>query len=200
MSGNAGKLYRSTMSYHTSEMLALMDSVSRATGEENVAESLHFTPTALTMIRHVMLSGGLLVTDTQLALSEIDRAMADRLGLKIRCFIDDPEVLKQAEQRRKTRAAVAVDRALALPGPKLIAVGSAPAALERLMNCCQRGEMKDVVVIAAPTGFASVVQMKERIFESGIPAIVVRGKKGGVSVLAAILNGLMEEAERQKTR
>ena len=198
MSGSADKLYRSAMSYRTSEMLTLMNSVARATGEEDVAESLHFTPTALTQIRHVMMSGGTLVTDTLLAVNEMDEALVDRLGLQVKCFIDDPEVVRQAEQRHKTRAAVAVDRALALPGFKLIAVGSAPAALERLLTRYHRGEARDVVVIAAPTGFASVVQMKERIYDSGIPAIVVRGKKGGVSVLCAILNGLMEEAAHQK--
>lgn len=186
------------MPYVTSEMTAIMQHVERALGDEGVVESIHFSPTALTMIRHVMMTGGSIITDTTLALADVDRTLADKLGVKVDCFIDDPHVVMLAEQKHTTRAEVALDYALSLPGLKLIAVGSAPTALNRLLQRFQAGHMTDVVVVAAPTGFASVVQLKERVWDSQMPAIVVRGKKGGASMTVAILNALMAESIREQ--
>ena len=189
---------KTAMPYVTSEMAAVMQHVEKVLGDKAVLEGMHFSPTALTMIRHVMMSSGTIVTDTTLAQMDIDRSMADRLGVKIACFIDDPHVLEMAEQKRTTRAEVAVDYALSLPGLKLLAVGSAPMALDRLLKRAQAEPMSDLVVLAAPTGFASVIQLKERIWDSDIPSIVVRGKKGGANVAVAIINALMNESIREQ--
>ena len=59
-------------------------------------------------------------------------------------------------------------------------VGSAPAAINRMITRRQHEPMSDVCVLAASTGFASVVQLKERLMDSDLTSIVVRGKKGGV--------------------
>ncbi len=92
---------------------------------------------------------------------------------------------------------MALDFALSQPGAKLIVGGSAPTALDRLLRRSQADALSDLVVLAAPTGFASVVQLKERIWESDLPAIVVRGKRGGTSAAVSIVNALMAEFIRQ---
>lgn len=189
---------KTAMPYVTSEMTAIMQHVARSLGDESVVESMHFSPTALTMIRHVMMTGGSIITDTTLALADVDRSLADKLGVKVDCFIDDPHVVMMAEQKRTTRAEVALDYALSLPGLKLVAVGSAPMALNQLLRRAAAEPMNEVVVLAAPTGFASVVQLKERIWDSDLASIVVRGKKGGASVVVAILNALMAESIREQ--
>jgi precorrin-8X/cobalt-precorrin-8 methylmutase len=58
--------------------------------------------------------------------------------------------------------------------------------------------MKDVVVIATPNAFTNAIQLKERIWESGIPCVVVRGKRGGNPVAGSLVNALMAQALRQK--
>lgn len=189
--------HNTAMPYVTSEMAAVMEHVKAETGDEALAQGIHFSPTALTLVRRVMMTGGTIVADTTLALSDIDKQNARRLGVSTTCFIDEPQVVALAEQRRTTRAEVALDFALSQPGTKLIAVGSAPAALDRLLRRHQAEPLGDLVVLAAPTGFASVVQLKERIWESDLPAIVVRGKRGGTSAAVAIVNALMSEFIRQ---
>jgi precorrin-8X/cobalt-precorrin-8 methylmutase len=92
-----------------------------------------------------------------------------------------------------TRAEVAVDYGLAVAGPKLMVVGSAPAAINRIITRRQHEPLSDVCVLAAPTGFASVVQMKERLMDSDLTSIIVRGKKGGVQATAALLNAILRE-------
>lgn len=98
-------------------------------------------------------------------------------GARVMCFIDEPYVVSLAEARRATRAEVAVDHALALPGPKLMVVGSAPTALHRLVQRRQSAPMTDVCVLTALSGFASAIQLKERLWESDLASIVVRGQK-----------------------
>ncbi len=186
------------MPYVTSEMAAVMQRVEQETGDQVLVQSLHFSPTALALVRRVMMSGGSVVVDTTLALNDIDQAMSDKLGLNLHCFIDDPHVVATAAQRRITRAEIAMDYALSLQGVKLLLIGSAPMALARLLKLKQQEPMCDVVVLAMPTGFASVVQLKERLWESGLPCIVVRGKKGGTQAAAALLNALMSESIREQ--
>ena len=48
-------------------------------------------------------------------------------------------------------------------------------------------------MLAAPTGFASVVQMKERLMDSDLTSIVVRGKKGGVPATVTLMNAILRE-------
>jgi len=189
--------HNTAMPYVTSEMAAIMEHVKAETGDEALAQGIHFSPTALTLVRRVMMTGGSIICDTALALSDIDKQSARRLGVSTVCYIDDPRVIALAEQRRTTRAEVALDFALSQSGAKLLVVGSAPTALDRLLRRHQSEGAGDLVALAAPTGFASVVQLKERIWESDIPAIVVRGKRGGTSAAVSIVNALMVEYIRQ---
>lgn len=189
---------KAAMPYITSEMSAIIQWIEQQLGDENAARSLHFSPTALTMVRHVMMTHGTIITDTTLVMDDLDRQMAQKLGITVKCFIDDPQIIALAEQRRSTRAEVALDYALSLDGSKLIAIGSAPMALNRLLKRYMAEPMNDVIVLAAPTGFASVLQLKERLWDSDLPSIVVRGKRGGASLTSVILNALMAESIREQ--
>ena len=106
---------------------------------------------------------------------------------------DDPQVVMLAEQRRVTRAEVAVDYGLAVPGLKLMVVGSAPAAINRLIQRRMHEPMSDVCVLAAPSGFASAVQLKERLLDSDLASIIARGKKGGIPATVTLVNAILRE-------
>jgi precorrin-8X/cobalt-precorrin-8 methylmutase len=81
-----------------------------------------------------------------------------------------------------------MERALKLPGPKLIVCGNAPSFLTPLLEC---GMTEDVAVVGTPVGFVNVVEAKEKLWLSGLPAIVAMGRRGGSNVAAAIVNALM---------
>ena len=53
--------------------------------------------------------------------------------------------------------------------------------------------MSDVCVLAACTGFASVVQLKEKLIDSDLTSIVVRGKKGGIPTTVSMVNTILRE-------
>ncbi len=188
-----GNRHGGGMPYMTQEMSAILAEIERETGDPSLSQSIYFSPTAITHIKRLIEMGGTIVTDTTLVESGIEAELMGSHGASIACFIDDPQVIALASQRRITRAEIAVDYGLALSGPKLMVVGSAPAAINRMVRRRQHEPMSDVCVLAASTGFASVVQLKERLIDSDLTSIVVRGKKGGVPVTITILNAILRE-------
>lgn len=192
---------RKTAPYISPLAEKIIKSIEEETGDQQFARSLHFSPTALTHIKRTIAAGGTIVVDTQLMESDIDSKMLEGTDAKIKCFIDDNEVVKLAELRRTTRAEIAVDIALSLQGPKLMVVGSAPSALNRILLKRKFEPLSDVCVLAAPAGFATVVQLKEKLRDSDMAYIVARGKMGGVSqttqLLNTILKAIREENEQK---
>ena len=179
--------------YITQEMSTILSEIEMETGDYALSQSIYFSPTALTHIKRLLEMGGTIITDTMLVANSIDASLMGNRGAKVISFIEDPQVIMLAEQRRVTRAEIAVDCGLALAGPKLMVVGSAPAAINRLIYRRAHEPMSDVCVLAACTGFASVVQLKEKLIDSDLTSIVVRGKKGGIPTTVSMVNTILRE-------
>ena len=91
-----------------------------------------------------------------------------------------------------------MEKAAALSVPLIFAIGNAPTALLRLDELIRAGVVIPRLVIGVPVGFVNVVQSKERIMTAGVPCIVAKGRKGGSTVAAAIINaGLYRLAEEK---
>ena len=123
-----GDRHRAGIPYVNQNVTNIIKAVGQETGDSALAQSIYFGPTALTHIRRLIEMGGTIITDTNLVANEINTSLLGNQGTRVTCFIDDPQVIMLAEQRRITRAEIAVDYGLAVPGPKLMVVGSAPAA------------------------------------------------------------------------
>ena len=190
----AGERKTLTGFYPTEEVLNLISRVEAETGDAGLRHCMHFSPGVISRIQRQMNLGLSVIADSKLVFSGIDRELCEKLPVRVECFMDDPQVVNFATQKRTTRAEIAMDRALALPGPKLLVVGSAPMALNRLLQLHAQNPLREVCIIAAATGFANIVELKERIWESGLPCIVVRGRKGGAASAIAITNALISGA------
>ncbi len=192
---NPGKneRHRTGIPYVNQSVNNIIKAMEDESNDHSLGQSIYFGPTALTHIRRIIESGGAIITDTVLVANDIDRRYLGNNGVRVMCFIDDPQVVSLAVQKQITRAEVAVDYGLAVPGLKLMVVGSAPAAINRMILRRQREPMNDVCVLAAPTGFASVVQIKERLIDSDLSSIVIRGKKGGIPAVKSLLNAILRE-------
>ena len=195
-----GNRHNVGMPYLTQEMASILAEIERETNDTTLSQSIYFSPTALTHIKRLVEMGGTIVTDTTLVENGIDSSLLGNKGAKVACFIDEPQVISLAEQRRITRAEIAVDYGLAISGPKLMVVGSAPAAINRMIRRRQHEPMSDVCVLAASTGFASVVQLKEKLIDSDLTSIVVRGKKGGIPVTITIINAILREIAKNSNK
>lgn len=163
--------------------------VIHATADFSFAETLRFTPGAVPLMRGMLAEGAHVITDTNMALAGISKPALNKLGADAQCFMAREDVAREAKERGETRAFVSMEKALALPGKKLLVCGNAPTFLFPLLDLPRVPE--DVAVIGVPVGFVNVVEAKERLWGSGIPCIAAMGRRGGSNVAAAIVNALL---------
>ena len=89
-----------------------------------------------------------------------------------------------------------------------VLIGSAPTALERLLDCLAQPDQSQpdqaqaapgpslgpALVIGMPVGFVGVAESKRRLAASGLAHIGLRGSKGGAALVAASCNALLRAA------
>ncbi|MEB3332710.1 MAG: precorrin-8X methylmutase [Synechococcaceae cyanobacterium] len=94
-----------------------------------------------------------------------------------------------------TRCAEGMERALRRYAPAVVLIGSAPTALERLLDLVVAAEVAPpLLVIGMPVGFVGVEASKRRLAASGLPQIRLDGSRGGAALVAAALNALLRRA------
>ncbi len=178
------------------ENAAVVKRVIHTTADFDYAESLRFTPDAVT-IGGQAVRGGTIITDTNMALAGISKAGLAKLGGRALCFMADPAVAEAAAAAGTTRAVAAMHKAAREYPGAVLAVGNAPTALLTIAEEIEAG-LRPALVIAVPVGFVNVVESKQRLFAActryGVPAIAAMGRKGGSNVAAAICNALLYSA------
>lgn len=170
---------------------AIVKRVIHTTADFDFDENLVFCNDAAEIALDLLWAGTLIITDTQMAMTGINKKALARYHGEAQCFIADDDVAQAAVSRGTTRAQAAVDKAASLDRPLIFAAGNAPTALIRLHELIQARKIKPCLVIAVPVGFVNVVESKELFMDSPIPAIIARGRKGGSPVAAAVINALL---------
>ena len=165
--------------------------VIHTTADFSYAETLRFSEQAVDTLRNLLMQGARIVTDTQMALSGINKKKLAAFGGEVICFMADPEVAAEAKERGITRAVVSMEHASRLPGPTIFAIGNAPTALLRLRDMIEEGTYRPAFIIGVPVGFVNVEYAKECIMALDVPYIVNAGRKGGSNVAAAIVNAAL---------
>ncbi len=155
------------------------------------ADNLCFSEGVVEKAMEAIKEGAVIVTDTQMARSGINKKALARYGGEVFCFISDEDVAKEAKERGVTRAVVSMEKAAKMNKKIIFAIGNAPTALVRLYEMIEDGELDPALVIGVPVGFVNVVQSKELIMQTKAPYIVARGRKGGSNVAACICNALL---------
>lgn len=155
------------------------------------ADNLVFSSGAVEQALAAIREGADIVTDTQMAKAGINKRSLARYGGQVHCFMSDEDVAAAAKAAGTTRATASMDKAAALGGNFIYAVGNAPTALVRLYELLQEGKITPKLIIGVPVGFVNVVASKELIMETEVPWIVARGRKGGSNIAACICNALL---------
>lgn len=159
-------------------------------------ESLYFTDGVDKKIEDAIRNGAVIVTDTNMAKSGINKRTINKFGGEVRCFIGDSDVAEEAKEKGVTRSFISMQRAAEIDKPVIIAVGNAPTALFSICQLVKEGKLKPAAVIGVPVGFVNVVESKEKLIESGVPCIVARGRKGGSNIAACIVNAIQYKVYR----
>ncbi len=170
--------------------------VIHTTADFSFADSLTFTHDAASRALEALRAGACVLTDTNMALAGVSKPALAKLGCKAVCYMADPDVAAEAKAAGTTRAVASMDKACGIEGPLVIAVGNAPTALLRLCELMDAGKIAPAAVIGVPVGFVNVVEAKEELLSRDVPSIVARGRKGGSTVAAAIMNALLYQITR----
>ena len=113
------------------EIKPIVKRVIHATADFSFAESMVFTPGVVPYARELLARGAMIVTDTQMALSGISKPALKSWA--VRRSASWRMKISRGRRRRgeTTRARVSMERALAIPGSKLLVCGNAPTFWSR---------------------------------------------------------------------
>lgn len=155
------------------------------------AQTMCYSNNAVEIAKELLKNGADIVTDTNMALSGINKKTLARFGGQAHCFMADEDVAEEARRRQVTRATISMEKAMSIEKPVIFAVGNAPTALISLKEIMDRNQWRPAFIIGVPVGFVNVEASKELIMETYVPYIINRGRKGGSNIAAAICNALL---------
>lgn len=159
--------------------------------------NLVFSNNAVAKAKEAIRNGAVIITDTKMAQAGINKKAAEKYGVTISCFMSDEDVLKEAQERKETRAAISMEKAAETKIPAILAIGNAPTALVKLYELIKENKFKPELIIGVPVGFVNVVEAKELILSlDNVEYIVAKGRKGGSNIAAAIVNAILYNMEQ----
>lgn len=132
-----------------------------------------------------------IVSDTKMAMSGINKRKLGEFGGKVFNYVSDEDVAKKAKELGITRSIVAMRKAIKENPKGIFVIGNAPTALFELMRQIKEGSVKPSLIVGVPVGFVGAEESKEELLKLDVPYIVTRGRKGGSTVAASIINAIL---------
>ena len=170
--------------------LSIIKRVIHTTADFEYKDLIYIREKSIDEALKLLKKGVTIYTDTNIALSGINKRALKDLNCKVICYVNDETVAVIAKERGITRSMAAVEKAVE-DGVEFFVFGNAPTALYRLKELIEEGKAKVSFVVAAPIGFVGAAESKVEFEKLPIPVITIQGRKGGSSVAAAIVNALM---------
>ncbi|MEW9122160.1 MAG: precorrin-8X methylmutase [Thermotaleaceae bacterium] len=161
------------------------------TADFQYADITIISPTAIESAKKAMKDGANIVTDTQMARAGINKGKLGSYGGEVHCFISDEDVAQKAKSLGITRAMVSMEKALEDKNNRIFVIGNAPTALFELKRFIEEEKIKPDLVVGVPVGFVGAAESKEAFEALNVPYIITRGRKGGSTVGAAIINAIL---------
>ena len=170
----------------------LLERLVHSSGDPAIAPLLRFSPGACAVGLQALASGAVILTDTAMAASAVEpmarRTFANPVHSVLAWAPAAPPV-------GGTRAAAGMERALAAHPGAVVLIGSAPTALELLLERVAVGALAaPALVIGMPVGFVGVAESKRHLAASDLPQIRLEGSRGGAGLVAAACNALLRGA------
>lgn len=165
-----------------------------ACGMVETAPDIVFTPGAVEAAVAALARGAPILCDARMVADGVTRSRLPA-GNDVVCTLHDESVPALAQAMATTRSAAAMELWRDRLGGAVVAIGNAPTALFRLLELIDAGAPPPLAVIGMPVGFVGAAESKEALLTHGVPALVVRGRKGGSAMAAAAVNALASSKE-----
>jgi precorrin-8X/cobalt-precorrin-8 methylmutase len=165
-----------------------------ACGMVEVASDIVFTPGVAEAASAALKAGARILCDSRMVAEGVTRSRLPANNQVI-CTLGDADVPALATRIGNTRSAAALDLWGERLGGALVAIGNAPTALFHLLELIADGAPRPAAIVGIPVGFVGAAESKEALLASGLPALIVRGRKGGSAMTAAAINALASQRE-----
>ena len=181
---------------------AVLERLIHTSGDFGLQSCLQFSSGACEIGLAALQRGAFILTDTLMAKSAVSPMACRTLKSKVHNVLDwAPQTVPLTTTRTAEGMAVAwkeLSVHFENTQSPIVLIGSAPTALERLLDLIAKDQYVPSLIIGMPVGFVGVADSKKRLSLSGIPQIRLDGSRGGAALAAATVNTLLREAMRIK--
>lgn len=181
--------------FHEDMEEAIIKRAVHTTGDFDYLYTMKFINHVNERIVDVIQNKGTIIVDSSISLNGINKRVLDQMGVSYRCLINDEDVIQLAKEKNITRAMAAVEKAIEIEGPKVFAFGGAPTALFHLLDLIKEKNVKVDAIIGVPVGFINVLESKEALLATDLPVMVNEGRKGGSTLVVAIINAIIYQMQ-----
>ncbi len=173
------------------ELDAIIKRIVHTTADFEYAHLFESHPEAVKKAHKALQGSCKIYADTTMITAGVSKPSLAKLGCEMECFVHDEDVMAAAKLQGITRSICGINKAANDQEYKIFVIGNAPTALIRICELAEQGKINPDLVIGVPVGFVGAAESKQMLKESGIPYMIIRGRKGGSTVGVAILNALM---------
>lgn len=164
------------------------------TADFDMENVLRIDDNAVSMLYEKLSSGTVrtIITDVTMAASGIRKGALQRMGLEVKCYLQDEKTVALAAEKGITRTQAGIRIAVSEHPDALFVFGNAPTALMELCDLIRKGKATPAGIIAAPVGFVHVQESKHMVKPfTSIPKLIVEGRKGGSNLAATLTNAIL---------
>ena len=141
------------------------------------------------------------VADVEMICVGLSAPRLRHFGMATHHFISDADVIGAATAQGTTRAVQAMRKAhsLGLLDNAIVGIGNAPTALIEIVRLIVDEGARPTLVVGMPVGFVSAAESKDLMaLQDNVPWIVIRGRKGGSTLVVAAIHALLGLAEARE--
>lgn len=165
--------------------------VVHATGDPEVVAHLVFRHAPVAAGVAALRRGAPLICDVAMVAAGIKKRLP--VGTSVCVAVEAPGAAVAASRDGVTRALAGIRLLKTALVGSVVAVGNAPTALYGVLELYRAG-IRPALVVGVPVGFVGAAEAKEALLAADLPAVVLRGTRGGSAVAAAVVNALLSLA------
>lgn len=172
------------------------------TADFAMAELISFSGDAFEACGQALANGAKIFADSNMIRSGISVARLQQINPAysredIYCHVADEDIAAQAKHAGLPRSLFAASKAKEMLHGGIALIGNAPVALLEINRLAIEEGIRPALVIGMPVGFIHVLESKEELLRTGLPYVVLNGRRGGSPLAVACLHAMCTVASGQ---
>lgn len=177
----------------------VLERLIHSSGDFGLTPLLRFSPEACELGLAALQAGAPILTDTAMAAVAVQPMARRTLKTSVRCVLEwAPDEAPNGSTRTAEGLRCAWQELVAKDVDQqtpIVLIGSAPTALDALLELVSSGSPPPSLIIGMPVGFVGVSDSKRRLAVSGLAHIRLMGSRGGAGLVAATVNALLRASQ-----